>query len=64
MHSSSIIQSPTALKNHIPVRRLVGTPNPKYYLCTRMIIDDGGLPKQLRDWALTYIFFVLIYMNF
>jgi len=21
---------------------LVGTPNPKYYLCTRMIIDDGG----------------------
>jgi hypothetical protein len=21
---------------------LVGTPNPEYYLCTRMIIDDGG----------------------
>jgi hypothetical protein len=21
---------------------LMGTPNPKYYLCTRMIIDDGG----------------------
>ena len=23
-------------------RELMGTPNPKYYLCTRMIIDDEG----------------------
>jgi hypothetical protein len=23
-------------------RNFVGTPNPKYYLRTRMIIDDGG----------------------
>ena len=41
----------------------MGTPNPKYYLCTRMIIDDGGQPKHLRDWALTYVL-GLIYMNF
>jgi hypothetical protein len=27
-----------------------------YYLCMRMIIDDGRQPKQLKDWALTYVF--------
>jgi len=37
-------------------RNLVGTPNPKYYLRTRMIIDDGGYPTPLRDWALAYVF--------
>jgi hypothetical protein len=29
----------------------------------RMIIDDGGYPKQLRDLALTYVF-GFNFMNF
>ena len=43
--------------------KLVRISKPKYYLCTQMIIDDKGQPKQLRDWALTYVL-GLIYMNF
>ena len=42
---------------------LMGTQNRKHYLCTRIIIDDGGQPKQLRDRALTYVL-GFIYMNF
>lgn len=41
----------------------MGTQNRKQYLRTRMIIDDGGQPKQLRDRVLTYVL-GLIYMNF
>ena len=34
----------------------MGTPNRKHWLRARIIIDDGGQPKQLRDWVLTYVF--------
>jgi hypothetical protein len=36
--------------------KMIGTPNQKHCLRTRMIIDDGGYPKLLRNWALTYVF--------
>jgi hypothetical protein len=41
----------------------MGIPDPRHYLHTHMIIDDGGWPKALRDWTLAYVFY-LIYLNF